>query len=247
MWVASFEAEAVPNLANKFLQPCIANLLAFDCRLLALIVEYQDSHDLGTPYWCSFAGTDRLFFKGTTDDACHILADVSSALAYLANRGLVHNDLKATNILYRAADSTGGVTARAVVIDFGVSRNVKTAWDLGGGSPWYLAPEWMFHGKRDLPADVFSLGVTMLYLLRRISLPEKEKGWDVNAIQQQAPQAMDLMRKWLEKIRLKAEELQRPVGSEKETKLQSLVEKMLLFEGRIIAGDLARETSEWAT
>lgn len=211
-----------------------------------MIVEYQDSHDLGTPHWCSVAGPDRHFFKGTTDDTCHILADVSSALAYLADQGLVHNDLKATNVLYRTAKSADGVKARAVVIDFGISRSVKTAWDYGGGSPWYLAPEWMFYGKRELPADIFSLGVIMLYLLRRISLPETHKSWDINAIPKRVPEAMTSMKNWLGKIRRSAEELQGPGGCRKETKLRSLTEKMLLVEGRISAGDLASQTSEWA-
>lgn len=68
------------------------------------------------------------------------------------------------------------VKACAVVINFKVLRNVKTAWDLGSGLLWYLAPEWMLYGKCDLPADIFSLGVTMLYLLYYISFLKREKG-----------------------------------------------------------------------
>ncbi|KAI3390277.1 hypothetical protein diail_10668, partial [Diaporthe ilicicola] len=184
-WKREFQAHR--NLEH----PCIANLLAFDSRLLALIIEHRDSHDLATPHWCFPSGPNARFFKGSTDDTCRILADVSSALAYFSGQGLVHNDIKAGNILYRAADLTSGLKAKAVVIDFGLSRNLKLEpYDAGGGSPWYLAPEWLQHKGRGPLADVFSLGVVMLYLLRRIRLPDKERGWNVNAIQQHAPEAM---------------------------------------------------------
>ncbi|KAH8742645.1 hypothetical protein F5883DRAFT_63143 [Diaporthe sp. PMI_573] len=37
--------------AHRYLEhPCIANLLAFDSRLLALVIKHRDSHDLATPY-----------------------------------------------------------------------------------------------------------------------------------------------------------------------------------------------------
>ncbi|KAH8753291.1 kinase-like domain-containing protein, partial [Diaporthe sp. PMI_573] len=212
--------------AHRHLEhPCIANLLAFDSRLLALVIEHRDSHDLATPYWCFPSGSNARRFRGSLDDACHILADVSSALAYCADQGLVHNDIKAGNILYRAGDPTGsGRKASAVVIDFGLSRNVKTQIDdSGGGSPWYLAPEWLQHKRRGTLADVFSLGVVMLYLLRRIRLPDKERGWNVNAIQQHAPEAMMSMQNWLGLIGRRRDELQGAGESSKETKLQSLV------------------------
>lgn len=47
------------------------------------------------------------------------------------------------------------------------------------------------------------------------------------------------MKKWLEKIKHNAEKLQGPGGSRKETKLQLLIKKILLVEGRINAGNLA--------
>ncbi|KAK7743813.1 hypothetical protein SLS53_003832 [Cytospora paraplurivora] len=233
---------------HRYLEhPCIAKLLAFDSRLLSLVIEHRDSHDLATPYWCFPSGPDAGFFKGSLDDACHILADISSALAYFADQGLVHNDIKAGNILYRGTDSTAN--ARAVVIDFGLSRNVKSQInDFGGGSPWYLAPEWMLLGRRGPLADVFSLGVVMLYLLRRITIPDKGRGWNVNAIQQHAPEAINSMTAWLAHVRRRGGELHGAGASSKETKVWSLVRRMLLKENtRISARDLANQSAEWAS
>ncbi|KAH8746765.1 kinase-like domain-containing protein, partial [Diaporthe sp. PMI_573] len=236
---------------HRYLEhPCIPNLLAFDSRLLALIIEHRDSHDLATPQWCFPSGPNVYHFKGSINDACHILADVSSAVAYFADQSLVHNDIKAGNILYRAADPTGsGHKASAVVIDFGLSRNVKTQLDdSGGGSPWYLAPEWLTDGRRGPPADVFSLGVVMLYLLRYITLPDKGRGWNVNAIQQHAPGATTSMTAWLAHVRRQRDQLHAAGANSKETKLRSLVRLMLLDEdSRISACDLAKQTVEWAS
>lgn len=72
----------------------------------------------------------------------------------------------------------------------------ETARLCGSGSPHYLAPEWLFHGQRDLPADIFSFGVVMLYLLRRIPLTDQERGWNIFAARSQRPQAVALMKAW---------------------------------------------------
>lgn len=117
--------------------------------------------------------------------------------------------------------------------------------DLGGGSPWYLAPEFM-NGRRDPPADVYSLGVVMLYLLRAICLPETQKHWNLEATLQKAPDAVEAMKKWLAHVRRTSDGLQRPVGSEKETRLRRLVVKMLRPKSdRISVSDLVKETCEW--
>ncbi|KAL2282152.1 hypothetical protein FJTKL_11192 [Diaporthe vaccinii] len=171
--------------------PCIAKLISFDSRLLALIIEHQDLQDLSAPYWCSRDGPDARKFRGAIDDACRIAADVSSALAYLDGRGIVHNDIRPANIIYGGASAESGARAGALLIDFGLSRVMKDQnEDLGGGSPWYLAPEFM-NGRRDPPADVYSLGVVMLYLLRAICLPETQKHWNLEATLQKAPDAVE--------------------------------------------------------
>lgn len=86
----------------------------------------------------------------------------------------------------------------------------------------------------------------MLYLLR-IPLPDKELSWNVNAIQQYAPDALYLMWAWLNHVRRRRDELHGVRESSKETKLRSLVKLMLLDEDtRISACDLARQTVGWA-
>lgn len=91
------------------------------------------------------------------------------------------------------------------------------------------------------------MGVVMLYLLRRITLPDKGRGWNVNAVQQHAPEATTSMKTWLAHVRRRGDELHGAGASMKETKLRSLVRRMLLDEGtRISACELAGQTVDWA-
>ncbi|KAG6354886.1 hypothetical protein INS49_003967 [Diaporthe citri] len=226
--------------------PCIAKLISFDSRLLALIVEDQALHDLSAPYWCLRDGSSALWFGGDIDDACRIAADVSSALEYLDEQGIVHNDIKPANIIYGGASAEVGARAGALLIDFGLSRVMKDQnEDLGGGSPCYMAPEWM-SGRRDPPADVYSLGVVMLYLLRSFPLPKKENDWNLLEARRKEPGAVEAMKNWLAHVRETSDGLQRPVRSEKETRLRRLVVKMLQPKSdRISVRDLVKETCEW--
>lgn len=91
------------------------------------------------------------------------------------------------------------------------------------------------------------MGVVMLYLLRRIRLPDRGRGWNVNAVRQHTPEAIASMKAWLDTVKCRGKELQGSGTSSKETKLRSLVTQMLLPEDtRIGARDLATHTVKWA-
>ncbi len=89
--------------------------------------------------------------------------DVATAIAHAHGLGIVHRDLKPQNILVDA-------TARALVTDFGLSRDLNEDMQLTQagqclGTPEYMAPE-QFEGVPGLvgpPADVYALGC-LLYV-----------------------------------------------------------------------------------
>jgi hypothetical protein len=87
-------------------------------------------------------------------DLCHALAAVHRA-------GLLHQDVKANNVMR----AEGG---RVVLMDFGAGRAIpkdgERIHDLVG-TPAYLAPE-LFHGRRSsVASDLYSLGVLLYHLV----------------------------------------------------------------------------------
>jgi serine/threonine protein kinase len=90
----------------------------------------------------------------------HQLADV---LAYAHEVGVVHRDVKPSNVLLRTGD-------RALLADFGIARLVgatehHTRTGEAIGSPAYLAPEQVAGEPLTPAADMFSLGLVLLEAL----------------------------------------------------------------------------------
>src|SRR5581483_6887155 len=92
-------------------------------------------------------------------DIVKILRDVSGALAFAHQRGIVHRDIKPGNILL--------AEGHAILADFGIARAVGTSGPrLTGsgmmlGTPAYMAPEM----PTEESADVFALGVVACEML----------------------------------------------------------------------------------
>jgi tetratricopeptide (TPR) repeat protein len=92
-------------------------------------------------------------------EALTITQHVADALAFAHSRGVVHRDLKPTNLFL-----PGGDVARVTILDFGVARRVGTARAVTRtgvivGTPEYMAPE-QARGAREITgaADIFALG-----------------------------------------------------------------------------------------
>lgn len=202
-------------------QPRIASLIAFDARLLAVAVELKHAHDLSSSRWCyGTASPKASLFKGTIDDACKICADIASALEYLERKGIVHNDIKAANILYSEQ-------GEATLIDFGLSKFVGEGITTGG-TPWYKDP--IFRDDRNTLSDVFSFGVVMLYVMGQLPLPDREPGWVIHDAYRRVPAALRVQRAWVHRVQGTKDGLEAPLpgprGS-KEAKLRRLVRMML--------------------
>jgi len=85
---------------------------------------------------------------------------VGDALAYAHERGIIHRDVKPSNLMLDAA----GVVW---VTDFGLAKTNDESLTRSGdllGTLRYMAPE-RFDGKCDARADVYSLGATLYELL----------------------------------------------------------------------------------
>ena len=127
------------------------------------VVDDGDDVVLVLPYLPGGTLAEQVAHHGTLSPGqVHVLADaLFGALAEAHRQGIVHRDIKPANVLFDAAgqpfltdfgvatlrDATGGLTATGAVI----------------GTPEFMAPEQARGEAVGPPADVFSLGATLLF------------------------------------------------------------------------------------
>ncbi|HVH21215.1 MAG TPA: serine/threonine-protein kinase, partial [Pseudonocardia sp.] len=87
---------------------------------------------------------------------------LAETLAYVHARGVIHRDVKPSNILLDGSD-------RCFLTDFGVSRLIDatrcTASGIALGTPAFLAPEQVRGERFGPPIDVYALGLVLLEAL----------------------------------------------------------------------------------
>jgi serine/threonine-protein kinase len=88
--------------------------------------------------------------------AVHVVVQICRALQYAHAEGVVHRDVKSSNIMVDAS-------WRAKLTDFGVARVVgrRESDTTIVGTPAYIAPEHARGGTADARSDLFSLGVVL--------------------------------------------------------------------------------------
>lgn len=106
----------------------------------------------------------------------HLLLDILMGLQHLHDQGILHRDLKPTNILLQRHDG-GRDTPRALLSDFGTAMPFGEAPSSATyrgytGTVEYTAPELLQDGEREYTekSDMWSLGV-VLYAMCFSSLP----------------------------------------------------------------------------
>ena len=107
--------------------------------------------------------------------ALRAILDVAEGLAHAHAQGIVHRDVKPSNILLHEG--------RACLIDWGLARDLNegapsegslTRTGVGVGTPGYMAPEQALGAAVDARADVWSLGTLLLECLTGQTPPPPE-------------------------------------------------------------------------
>jgi serine/threonine-protein kinase len=95
-----------------------------------------------------------------------IVKQVAQGLIYAHEHGVVHRDIKPTNIMVKS-DSQVKIT------DFGIARMtssaVQTQTGMVLGTPKYMSPEQVLGKPIDQRSDIFSLGVMLFEMLTQTS------------------------------------------------------------------------------
>jgi eukaryotic-like serine/threonine-protein kinase len=121
----------------------------------------------GTPI-TSYADTHRL----TTTERLRLFMDVCAAVQHAHHKGVIHRDIKPTNVMVAVQDERAVVK----VIDFGIAKAVglgltdRTLVTRMGqilGTPEYMSPEQAEMSELDVDTrtDIYSLGVMLYELL----------------------------------------------------------------------------------
>jgi hypothetical protein len=150
-------AEREARLAARLSHPHLVAVfdLAIEGEDQWLVMEYVDGPTLAA----LVADRGPL----TPDEAAPLIAQVADALAAAHEAGIVHRDVKPSNVLI---DPEG----QAKLTDFGVARSTEadatlTQTGFVTGSPAYLSPELASGGRVTPATDVWSLGATLFHAL----------------------------------------------------------------------------------
>jgi len=151
-------AEREARLSARLNHPHVVAVFNFvvdaDTDARWLVMEYVDGPTM--------AQLVREEGKLSPDDAAPLLWQAADALVAAHSAGIVHRDVKPSNILVDR-------TRRVKLTDFGIARIAAdpslTQTGLVTGSPAYLAPEVATGQRGDEAADVWSLGATMFHVL----------------------------------------------------------------------------------
>ena len=100
-----------------------------------------------------------------TATSVDLIAQTADGLGFAHGRGIIHRDVKPSNIMIAFDDER----MVAKVTDFGIARGatsaVKTMTGMILGSPRYMSPEHVTGKNLDARSDVFSLGVVLYEML----------------------------------------------------------------------------------
>ncbi len=126
------------------------------------VMDYVDGSTLAE----YIRNTSRLGKFLPTTDIVHLFTSIGMAVAYAHQHGMVHGQLKPTNILLDKHNISRNAMGEPVVTDFGMLKLLGVAADTLSGwqidTALYTSPEQIMGAPANERSDLYSLGI-MLY------------------------------------------------------------------------------------
>jgi len=156
-----------PDARKRFLREALALARINDSHVVPV---YDAGDDDGSPFLVmqlvpGATLADELSARGAMsgERSAAIGADIAAGLAAAHTKGVVHRDVKPSNIFLTPE-------GHAMIGDFGIARLQRgdmtlTMTGQAFGSPPYIAPEQATGGQVDARADIYSLGCVLYHML----------------------------------------------------------------------------------
>jgi uncharacterized RDD family membrane protein YckC len=131
------------------------------------IGEYAGAPYFAMEYVRGETLADRIADKGPIPwpEALEYVIQTTRALLEANDRGIVHRDVKPSNLLLCPSGRNGPGAGDIKVADFGLAAQTGRQQEHLVGSPYYASPEQLAGKPPDHRSDIYSLGVTFHELL----------------------------------------------------------------------------------
>lgn len=135
----------------------------------------QDGQAFIVQEWIDGWTLEKELIEGEFSEAeiRELLEELLPVVQYLHERQIIHRDIKPDNIIRRRAiPGKGAKRGNLVLVDFGAAKHLSAISTVNTGtmigSAEYAAPE-QIRGQADFTSDLYSLGITCLHLLTKMS------------------------------------------------------------------------------
>ena len=131
------------------------------------IGQFEGSPYLAMEYVRGQTLADRLEERGPLpwEEALEYIIQTTQALLEAKHRGIIHRDVKPSNLLVGEIGTESATVGHIKVADFGLAATTGMRDEHFVGSPYYASPEQIAGKPPDHRSDIYSLGVTFHELL----------------------------------------------------------------------------------
>lgn len=151
------EAEVIAAIGDHERLPLMVGVVTSQDPL-CLVIQFHGVNDTGINLYQA-ANTNTI----TSSECLDIFVEICSALKHVHSKGLLHNDIKANNVVLERNSESDGYTP--ILIDFGKSTKAAANFPLVASrkrthdhGKSYLAPEVLKYRQYSSSSDIYSMG-----------------------------------------------------------------------------------------